>query len=238
MFILSKDNSENYNAMIFKLDAPLKHPNADKLQIFKLNHQQVITNMDYNQGDIVAFFPIGCCINTDLVSQFNGFSDPLLNQDKSVKGFFEKRGRVRAIKLRDERVEGFILPITEIMSFLKITQVPVTGTVFDSYGDIILCKKYVAPSKNSGTNLGGSNKKRERSLKDMMIEGQFKFHVKTPNLKNTTKQLMGYKDRNVSVTYKVHGTSAIFSNVLVQRVLSWYEKVLIYFGVSVPTTEY
>lgn len=238
MFILSKDNSENYNARVFKLDAPEVHPNADKLQIFRLNHQQVITNLDYTKGELVVFFPIGCCINTDLVSFFNGFSDSSMNADKVTKGFFEKKGRVRAIRLRGEKVEGFILPAQVVMDFLKINLPPIEGTIFDSYDDIKLCEKYVPPTRNSGTNLGTGNKSKELTLKQRMIEGQFKFHVKTPNLKNTTKQLMGYKDRNVSVTYKVHGTSAIFSNVLVQRVLSWYEKVLIYFGVSVPTTEY
>lgn len=239
MFLLSAEHNENYIGRIAKLDKPIKHDNADKLQKFRVNHQQVVTNLEYKEGDLVAFFPVGSCINKELISFIDGFEDPTLNKNTTVKGYFNKHGRVRAIRLRGEQVEGFILPISIILDFLQIALPPTEGTLFDSYGDKILVEKYVPPrTRGGGANLGKSDKKDERALKHRMVEGQFKFHVKTPNLKNTVGSLLSAPNKDISITYKMHGTSAIFSNVLIKRNLSKFERVLKFFGYKVPEVEY
>lgn len=239
MFQVSKEANENYLAIVATLDAPIKHPNADKLQIFKINYQQVVTNLDYKEGDKVVFFPVGSAINPGLVKSFNGFENKELNDDPTVKGYFDKNGRVRAIRLRGEQVEGFILPIDVIATYIGISDDEFNDvSEFDSYGNLILVTKYIPKTRNQGTNLGSGNKKKEHTLKSMQIAGQFRFHEKTPNLKNNIRTLDLYGNRNIAISYKLHGTSAVFSNVLVKKKLTRIDKILQFFKYPTQTVEY
>lgn len=244
MFKLSKGYNENYIGQIVKLDAPTKHENADKLQIFTINNQQVITNLDYKQGDLVAFFTVGSQLNKDFVKYFNGYSNPLLNADGVTKSYFDNHARIKAIRLRGSAVEGFILPIQVLLDFLGSNIKVIPGIQFDSYNNILLVQKYIIQSRNTGANLGKVNSEVSKGLRDRMIENQFKFHIKTNNLKNYTSTILdlnsrrGGEDIGMSITYKVHGTSAIFSNVLIQRNLNWFERLLLKLGVNIPTSEY
>lgn len=102
-------NDTNYRAKVVKLAEPKPHPNADRLQIFTVDFQDVITDTSYNEGDYVVYFPLECAINKELISYINGYTDCSLNKNKEVKGFFNQYGRVRAVRLRQHPSQGFIL---------------------------------------------------------------------------------------------------------------------------------
>ena len=240
MFRLSSDYNENYIGQIVKLDTPEKHSNADSLQIFYVNNHQVITNMEYQKGDLVAFFPIGSCLNKDFVRSFNFFQDPLLNADGVSKGYMDKNARIKALSVRGVKCEGWVIPIKVLLDFLGTSEPVIPGILFDSYGDILLVEKYIIKTREKGTNLGNTNKKVSNSLRGRMIENQFQFHIRTPALKNNTTKILGLSDTdvNISITNKIHGTSAIISNVLAESKLSWFQRLLRRCGVNIPTTEY
>ena len=61
-------------------------------------------------------------------------------------------------------------------------------------------------------------------------------HVDTENLRKNAANIK--PEDYISVSYKVHGTSSIFSRVLVKRKLNLIEKIVKYFGVIVKETEY
>ena len=250
MFKKSENHNPNYLAKVVKLPKPIPHLNADKLQGFIIDHNRVWTDFSYNEGDVVVYFPIECCINSELLSYLNLFRDKQLNTDKDKAGYFEQHGRVRALKLRGEPSEGIVLPITEITDWLYDKHVGtcstqqlsedlkhyIVDTEFDCWYDIWICKKYVPKNFNqSGTP--GSKKDRDKYSKtDLIVENQFRLHRDTEQLK---KNIQHVKPEDViSITYKLHGTSAVFSNVLVKRRLKWFEKLLQKFGVKIQTEKY
>lgn len=91
----------NYAAKCCVISNIRKHPNADKLQLVTIDNEVAIVDQSYKEGDLVIKFPLECTIHKGFLSYINAFEDKQLNSNKDLKGFFNKHGRVRAIKLRD-----------------------------------------------------------------------------------------------------------------------------------------
>ena len=166
---------------------------------------------------------------------------------KSMCGFFNKTGRVRILKLRGQYSQGFIAGVDSLVKYkpdLKDTNwESLVGTQFNFIDEDELCKKYIPLVNGRGhqnqPNAGQSIwRKRMKKLKrfDRLIEGQFAYHIDTKMIAEHINEFT--PDDIVSITVKVHGTSAIFANILVNRKLSRWEKIKKFFGVKVPLTEY
>jgi tRNA-binding EMAP/Myf-like protein len=132
MLTISKDANRNYLAKVVKLKGLKKHSNADRLQCVIIDFQNVITDMTAKDGDVYIFFPVECEINKDFLSYVNAFREKELNQDQTQTGFFEKNCRVRAVKLRGEKSEGFIIPVHKLEEFARtaITEVDNSSIIY------------------------------------------------------------------------------------------------------------
>lgn len=224
----------NYRAKIVQLGEPKKHNNADKLQCWNIDFQNVITDLGYKSGDIVAYFPVECAINKEFISFINGFEDKTQNKDIEKKGFFNKHGRVRAIKLRGEASQGFIIPVNLLQEFLGVEFKYQIGQEFDSFGDVEICKKYVAFVRERNNNIK-SDKKVVKKI-SRLVENQFRLHNDTENLRRNSEKIN--PEDFIGIHYKKHGTSFVVGNVLVKKKLKWYEKVLKQLKIDINTTEY
>jgi RNA ligase (TIGR02306 family) len=235
MLKISEGANPNYLAKIVELRGLEKHPNADRLQVCKIDFQNVITGPDAKDGDICVFFPLECQIDAEYLSHTNSFSSELLNKDANTKGFFDKSGRVKAVKLRGEKSMGYIAPISTFQGLLNDPVAEFSkhiGEEFDTINDHLLCKKYCVPVKNSGT----PNRLGKKPRISRLVDGQVHLHVDTENLRK-----MAYKlnpDDHIAISYKVHGTSFWVSNVLVNRKLNFFNKILKRLGVKIQDTEY
>lgn len=69
-----------------------------------------------------------------------------------------------------------------------------------------------------------------------MIDGQFHFHIDTPQLKKLVKDIS--PEDYISITKKYHGTSAVVSKILCKKKLNWFEKLLKRVGINVVDTDY
>lgn len=173
------------------------------------------------------------------------FSNNKKIEAKKLCGFFNDKGRVKTITLRGCPSQGFITPIKSLCNW-KICLNDIlnwddyVGTVFDTVDNDLLVRKYVPIIKeNSHSGTGnGRNKKRNKKLEkfDRLYEDQFVFHYDTTML-NVNMHKFSPEDM-VTMTKKIHGTSAIFANVLCRRKLSLWEKIKKCFGVKVPMLEY
>lgn len=233
MFKINLEDT-NYRAKIVQLKEPKKHSGADRLICWNIDFQQVITNLDYKEGDIVIYFPVECCVNKDLISFIDGFEDKTLNKNQENKGFFNKHGRVRAISLRKEKSQGFVLPISTVFAFLNKECKYEIGQDFDSFNDIVLCKKYVSFVKERNNNIK-SNKKIVKKI-SRLVENQFRLHNDTENLRRNSEKIS--PEDFIGIHYKKHGTSFVVGNVLVKKKLKWYEKALKQLKIDINTTEY
>lgn len=239
MFVTSKEANPNYLAKVFRLPEPRKHTNADRLQCVTVDGNNVITGLDALATELYVFFPLECVINKDFLSWSNAFADKTMNANPEVKGFFNNKGRVRALRLRGERSEGYIVPLHSIAQWLKekyghndVLAVAKEGYC-DSFGEILLCEKYVIPTKNVNR---ASNRQHKSTRHSKLVPGQFNLHVDTQQFKKYTEAISGID--LLSITYKVHGTSFVVGKVLTNKKLRWWEKGLRKLGVPIQDTIY
>jgi hypothetical protein len=240
---ISPKANPNYLAKVVALNNLRPHSNADRLQITTIDGNNVITSLTAKVGDLYVYFPLECAINKDFLAHTNSFIDADLNADKSVKGFFGPKGRVRAIKLRGEKSSGYIVPVDTINSWLVLFNVEhaITdsdvGTEFDNINGILMCQKYVnieaLKSLKNKNQVKGQGKLARVSK---LVEGQFAFHVDTMHLAKNSYKI--HPDDIIHISKKLHGTSAVASRVLCTRKLSVLEKLVKRLGVKVQETEY
>lgn len=242
---ISKTANSNYLAKIIVIDNLRKHSNADRLQVTSIDGNNVITGLNAEIGKVYIYFPIESAINKDYLSWSNSYEDKLMNKDSEIKGFFNKHGRVRAIRLRGEKSEGYIVPASDISAWIKEYSGKTyefsksdSNVEFDTIFDTLLCEKYINREAlrkiKNAENKQKNNKKKVRDSK--LIDGQFHLHIDTAPLRKYFDRI----DPNdiVQITKKLHGTSFVVSKVLCKRNLSWPEKLLKKLGVKIQDSHY
>jgi hypothetical protein len=245
MKLNTKSDNPNYTAKVISLPAPRKHANADKLQVVTIDGNNVITGLDAKEGMLYIYFPLESALNAEYLSYTNSYSSPELNRDKAVKGFFGSQGRVKAVKLRSQPSEGYIVPVKSVIEWLDPKGITATeadfepNTIFDSIDDLLICEKYVnkeALRKLANAEKSLKNRQGKAKRTSKMIEGQFRLHVDTKQLKREIGAIN--PDDMVSITYKLHGSSGICSKLLVKRKLKWFEKIAAKLGVNINESVY
>lgn len=242
---ISENANSNYLAKVIVLENLRKHSNADRLQVTTIDGNNVITSLNAEIGNVYIYFPIESAINKDYLSWSNSYEDKTLNKDPESRGFFNKHGRVRAIRLRGEKSEGYIVPARDISSWIEESMGKTyefsekdSNVEFDTVFDTVLCEKYVNRDAlrklKNAENRQKNNKKTVRDSK--MIDGQFHLHIDTAPLRKYSYNI-NPKDI-VQITKKLHGTSFVVSKVLCKRKLPWYEKLLKKVGVNIQDSHY
>jgi hypothetical protein len=226
--------NKNYCATVVQLKHFRKLENCDNVKAAIIFGCSVIVSKDTKEGDIGIFFPVETQLTKDFLRTNNLHRDASLNADNTKKGYFEEHGRIRAVKFRGHKSEGFYIPISSLTSFIDQPETIAIGTEFDKINDTVICRKYV-PRMNRAS---GSYRQQVRkvSLEDNIKEGQFAFHYDTAKLSRNLDQIK--PNSIISITDKLHGTSAVFGNLLVKRKLSWWEKALVKLGVNIKDEEY
>ena len=269
----SEDANPNYLATICQIENLYPIEGADRLMRTTINGNDMVVSKDMKVGDVVVYVPVETAIcehflsannlyemseahrnsNFEEVEELIKFANTAeddhdakraMAEAKSKCGFFNKRGRVRMLKLRGQYSMGFVIPVESLrIAFPDLAAVyGEIGTQFNYVGDTQFCWKYVPitdvkPQREHDKS--GKWKKlmrRTRERFDKLIDGQFEFHYDTKKLEGEIGNIR--PDQTVSVSVKVHGTSVILSNILCNRKLTFWEKVKKFFGCNVPTTEY
>lgn len=243
MFTKSEKHNINYLASIIKLSNVRKLPNSDRLQCVTVQGNNVITGLTAKDGDLYCFFPLESSICEKFLAFSNSYREPERNSDKKSKGFFEYHGRVRALRLRGEKSEGYMVPVSELERFAKeVLNKKVTidekfvGESFDTYFGESLCKKYIPRGTASQQSSGKKTKGNVKRYISKLVENQFRFHEDTAHLKKEVYKIS--PDDSIAITEKLHGCNFIVSNVLVKRKLSLRDRIAKYLGVRVDETEY
>lgn len=176
----------NYLAKIVQINQfkPHTDPEVNKLKCCIIDGFNIICGIDSEPG-LYVYFPTACCLNPDFLRFANLYRHTELNADPNQSGMFDDNGRVKAIRLRGELSEGFILPAVILENYvLSVTNIELEnvteGTEFDSVSDsgkeFWISKKYVAKRTYAqGTSTGKITKKVPRGI-DKVIDTQFRFH--------------------------------------------------------------
>ena len=230
-----KPVNANYACSIVRINklAPIK--NADFIQIAFIFGNSVIVSKDVKIGDIGFFFPVECQLSHEFISNNNAYRKPDFgNKDPEAKpGFFDETRRIRCLKLRGIKSEGLYIG-SSALSYLGFTPDDShVGVDFDALGESEICRKYV-PRCNARNSFTGQPK--QRRIEDQIVDGQFRFHGDTDNLRRNIHQIN--PDDMISLSWKFHGSSMVAANVLVKRKLSWWEKALLKIGVRIEPDKY
>jgi hypothetical protein len=242
MFTKSESANDNYLAEIVKIEKITPHANADKLQVVHINGNAVITDLTSQVGQISVYFPLECAIALEYLSKNNAFRDKTLNADPEKSGFYEAHGRCRAVRLRNQPSEGYLVPVETLAMWLGSTGVisaaqANVGARFDSVDGQLLCKKFVpkhANQKAAGTKT--AKQKRDKHVFNKMVDGQFALHFDTAQLGRNMFKIN--PDTLLSITMKLHGTSAVVGNVICKKQLGWFQRLLKKLGADIVDTEY
>ena len=228
----------NYLAKIVEIKDFSKHidPEVTRLKIAHVDGYNIIVAIDEVAGKFV-YFPTMCCINPQLLAFANLYRKPEMNNDATKTGLFEENGRVRAVKLRGQVSEGFLLPLDTMINFIvDSTNVNFTaddcpvGVEFDEIEHngktFWINKKYVV-QKNQPELKDSQNRynRKQKKLKkfNRVIDEQFHFHYDTVLVRKEPNVIQ--PDDLIHLSHKWHGTSAIFSYVLCKHPLTWKEKI-------------
>lgn len=236
-----KVTNKNYCAAITRITKLEPLANCDNIQGALIFGNHVIVGKDTKIGDLGVFFPAETQLDPNFVGINNLYRKPEFgNTDTTKKGFFEQHCRVRVVKFRGHKSEGFFTPISFLDDYLDLggdfsafpEGLEFNDVVYNNGLTDTICKKYVPKMNPPSLKVGTKAVKKE----DAIVDGQFRLHYDTENFRRNYQKL--FPDQYISITAKLHGTSAVFSNILVKRKLNWLERLLKSLGVKIQTQEY
>jgi hypothetical protein len=159
------------------------------------------------------------------------YEDKELNADQEKKGYINKHGRIRVIRLGGVPSYGLLIHPDSIATFINEPVEEVTkfleahiGEDFDEINGERFVQVFVPPTKNvqePGSKAERLKKKLDRFK--MLIEGSFRLHYDTAQLQKNMSDIN--PDDEVYISVKVHGTSAIFANILTNVPTNWFKRM-------------
>lgn len=238
--MFTNQSQSNYTAKIIRCGDVTPIDGADSIATIIVDYKTVVVAKTTDPKETRIFFPPECQISHKILSELNEYrvseNKDILNVNVLSKGgFFEENRRVKVLRLRGTKSNGYTIPAADFAKVYGLTLKNVEnniGEYFDTVNGELVCNKYIVPVKQSGVQKTGKQKPKLTRL----VEGQFQFHNDTSNLRRSMPEIN--RGDNITIHNKVHGTSWIVSNVLVKRKLSVLDRIASFFGVTVQTNEY
>ena len=196
----------------------------------------VIVPKSTEPGDIGIFFPVECRLSDDFLKNNNCYREKTLNADAEVKpGYFEPNRRLKCMRFRGHSSDGMFMTL-DSLKYLGVNLTDFNlGNEFNSIDGKLVCEKFMVAPKCGNLNGQGKNKPSITRV-SRLVEGQFRLHIDTEQLKKNMFKVE--PNTLVSLSGKIHGTSAVVGKVLVKKKLKLKDRIAKYFGVNVIDTEY
>ena len=251
IFSQSQDMKQEYCASIVRIGEVKPIEGSDFLGVTLVNGIEVVVRKDaVTEGLIMFFAPQETALNLKFLSVNNQFElgeyelnanaadvrklkdEGKTEEAKQLVGYFNKRGRVRAMKLRGIYSKGFLISPEMMATYnpkvANLNLEELVGTDFDMVDDELFIEVYIpfVPKKKDRSGKRG----RTEPKYDRMIAGQFAFHYDTNPLAKEIAQIQ--PDDVVTLSVKLHGTSVILGNVLVRMPkeihtrVAWFNKLI------------
>lgn len=224
----------NYLATIVKVKN-LVDVGLNTLMALPIFGIQALVPKTTKEGDLLVLFPAEVQLSEDYCRMNNLYRKSELNFDQTKTGYIEENRRVRAIKLGGQFSTALAMPLDSLsnLGFKDISSLK-EGDTFNNIDGKEICKKYQIKENTTGergNNIRGLNKKFKRVETKLFPE-----HLDSEQyLRNSDK----IQDNEiVIISQKLHGSSGRFANILVNRELKWFEKILKKLGLPVIEQEY
>lgn len=226
---LNPPKNPNYAATVVQVTKLSELEGCDNVVGTPLLGYQAIVSKATKLGDIGVVFTAETQLSHDYAARNDLYRHPENNKNPEHKGYLEDNRRVKAIKFRGHRSDALFMPLES----LEYTGIDLTdlkaGDSFDELNGHEICQKYEIKTRTPG-------QKNVHVTKSRVDDKFFKEHLETENYFRNLELIPG--DIFVTVTQKLHGTSARYGRVPVRRELTVFERIFRYFGVKVQETEY
>ena len=213
--------SENYCATVVKLSRFIDLKGCDNIKAAIINGNSVIVSKSAQIGDIGLFFPVETQLSENFVKNNNLYRDNTLNLDTTKNGYIEGSRRIRCQKFRKHDSEGLFLELSCLNYIEGIGSFNI-GDMFNKINDELICIKYVKPTNKTNGSVSKRERAKPKHKKINIVENQFRFHVNTPHFGCNVNRFE--LEDVIDISKKLHGTSCISSNILVENKVSLFEK--------------
>ena len=178
--------------------------------------------LDSSVSDFVATANSKCEEKKAQYETLKNLIDANANTIRNKVGFFNKTGRVRAIRLGGVQSMGYLFSIDELARYnpnVKDVNVDnLVGEDFDTIEGELFIKAYVPFVPQRGNKGDGKSKDRKRNKKieefNRMVKGEFFFHYSTDPLPKCINRVK--PNDVVTITSKLHGTSIVIGKLHVK----------------------
>ena len=149
---------------------------ADRIRLATCRGYNVIVGLKDNEEELYLLFIDDGKLSIEYCSKNNLYYDSSLNENPSIKGYFNKSGRVVAQTLRKQRSEAFVAPISTLSPFGDISAIKLNDNINEFNGTPI-CSKYINRRTRADTSKGAKLGWKERSFP------YFPKHIETDQLR-------------------------------------------------------
>jgi hypothetical protein len=218
-----KIGARMYKAYVVKIKTR-PFPNADKLLLGECNGYQVIVGKETEDGQLGVFFEQGgqldevFCANNDLIRRRHPDGSP-------AGGMFEENRKVRAIKLRGSRSDGFFCNFHHFDYTGYDTSLLKEGDQFDELNGHKICQRFETKATKKA---GAAN--RIKLHKDTIMMPK---HFDTGQFKREADSIPA--GSIIYISEKMHGTSMRYGHVEDNLPLNFVQKHLVNFAYKVNT---
>ena len=195
-----------YNVYVCKVKNIRPAENADRLNACEVFGITTIVDKSVNENDLYIYFP------TDgQISEEYGKANDLFRRKNEngndAGGFIDPVKRnIGAIRLRGNRSEGLLMPLSSLSSFGDISTLK-EGDIVSTFNGHVIAEKYIPRGKNKSAIEVARGTRDTKSAKKHRIKYPFfAEHIDTPQLRFNMDM---FKPGDIiCLTEKVHGTSS------------------------------
>ena len=192
----------SYQGYITKLKNVRPHPNADRMKLADCFGNTVCVGLDAVENEIIIYFPTDGQLSVEYCEQ-NNLVRKKDENGNNIGGYLDPDKRnVKAIKLRGEKSDGIVMPLSSIVyTGINLDDLNVGDPITVLNGHEI-CQKYIPrrQHRQGGYSEGNKTRKHKAPVAPLFME-----HADTEQL---AYNLGAFKcGDEVEITLKMHGTS-------------------------------
>ena len=191
-----------YKAYVTTLKNVRPHPNADRMKLADCFGNTICVGIDAAEGEIVIYFPTDGQLSVEYCEQ-NNLVRKKDENGNNIGGYLDPDKRnVKAIKLRGEKSDGIVMPLTSVLyTGINLDDLNVGDTI-DVLNGHEICKKYIPRSNHRIGHPTEGNRTRKKKVD---VAPLFMEHADTEQL---AYNLGAFKPGDeIEITLKMHGTS-------------------------------
>lgn len=195
-----------YNVYVCKVKNIRPAENADRLNACEVFGITTIVDKSVNENDLYVYFPT----DGQISEEFGKANDLFRRKDENgnpAGGFIDPVKRnIGAIRLRGNKSEGLVLPLTCLAPFGDISNLA-EGDIVSTFNGHVIAEKYVPMHKPRASQPTARGERDRKSAKKCRIKYPFfAEHIDTPQLRFNMDM---FKPGDIiCLTEKVHGTSS------------------------------